>query len=144
MQTHQIKKNSTNKKSRQIGRGGKRGKTSGRGMKGQTARAGHKVRPAIRDIIKKIPKLRGYRFKSIQTKPIIVTLTQIDKNFESNEKVTPMTLAEKRIISLVKGKMPKVKILANGQITKKITITGCLMSLSVKNKIEKIGGQIEK
>jgi len=49
-----------------VGRGGKHAKTSGRGGKGQTARAGNKRRPELRDIIKKLPKNRGYRFKSIQ------------------------------------------------------------------------------
>ena len=47
-------------KSRRVGRGGKRGKTSGRGGKGQTARSGNKIRPEWRDLIKKIPKRRGY------------------------------------------------------------------------------------
>ena len=49
-----------------MGRGGRRGKTAGRGGKGQTARAGNKRRPELRDIIKKLPKNRGYQFKSIQ------------------------------------------------------------------------------
>lgn len=49
-----------------MGRGGKRGKTAGRGGKGQTARAGNKRRPELRDIIKRLPKNRGYHFKSIQ------------------------------------------------------------------------------
>ena len=52
MQIHEIKRKNTNKKSVQIGRGGKRGKTSGRGMKRQTARSGHKDRPVLRDQIK--------------------------------------------------------------------------------------------
>ena len=55
-----------NKKDRLVGRGGKHAKTSGRGGKGQTARAGNKRRPELRDIIKKLPKNRGYRFKSIK------------------------------------------------------------------------------
>ncbi len=59
MQLHNLKKNTGNKKRRQVGRGGKRGKTSGRGTKGQNARAGRKKRPELRDIIKHIPKLRG-------------------------------------------------------------------------------------
>jgi len=49
-----------------VGRGGKHAKTSGRGGKGQTARAGNKRRPELRDIIKKLPKNRGYSFKSIR------------------------------------------------------------------------------
>lgn len=65
MQIHNLKRVHKNKKDRIIGRGGKHAKTSGRGGKGQTARAGNKRRPELRDIIKKLPKNRGYRFKSI-------------------------------------------------------------------------------
>src|SRR5438132_12001393 len=60
MQLHTLSPRSPRLRSRSVGRGGKRGKTSGRGGKGQTARAGHKIRPEMRDIIKKIPKLRGW------------------------------------------------------------------------------------
>jgi len=71
MQFHNLTRNKSNRKSRQVGRGGKRGKTSGRGTKGQNARAGRKKRPEMRDIIKRVPKLRGRgrsSFKSIQIK----------------------------------------------------------------------------
>ena len=66
MQLNQLKPNTNRKYARQVGRGGKRGKTAGRGGKGQTARAGNKRRPELRDIIKRLPKNRGYQFKSIQ------------------------------------------------------------------------------
>jgi len=66
MQIHNLKRIHKNKKDRLVGRGGKHAKTSGRGGKGQTARAGNKRRPELRDIIKKLPKNRGYKFKSIQ------------------------------------------------------------------------------
>ena len=64
MQIHNLKRTHKNKKDRIVGRGGKHAKTSGRGGKGQTARAGNKRRPELRDIIKKLPKNRGYQFKS--------------------------------------------------------------------------------
>lgn len=63
MQLHQIQSSHKRKTKKRIGRGGKRGTYCGRGMKGQKARAGAKMKPAIRDLIKKIPKLRGYKFK---------------------------------------------------------------------------------
>ncbi|MBI5139446.1 hypothetical protein HZA26_02455 [Candidatus Nomurabacteria bacterium] len=66
MQIHNLKRIHKNKKDRIVGRGGKHAKTSGRGGKGQTARAGNKRRPELRDIIKKLPKNRGYQFKSIR------------------------------------------------------------------------------
>ena len=66
MQIHNLKRLHKNKKDRLVGRGGKHAKTSGRGGKGQTARAGNKRRPELRDIIKKLPKNRGYSFKSVR------------------------------------------------------------------------------
>jgi ribosomal protein L15 len=66
MQINNLKRVHKNKKDRIVGRGGKHAKTSGRGGKGQTARAGNKRRPELRDIIKKLPKRRGYQFKSIR------------------------------------------------------------------------------
>jgi ribosomal protein L15 len=75
MQIHNLKRVHKNKKDRIVGRGGKHAKTSGRGGKGQTARAGNKRRPELRDIIKKLPKNRGYQFKSVR-KPYIVTIAK--------------------------------------------------------------------
>jgi large subunit ribosomal protein L15 len=71
MQFHSLKRKTPNKRSRQVGRGGTRGKTSGRGTKGQNARAGRKKRPELRDFIKRVPKLRGrgiFALKSRQVK----------------------------------------------------------------------------
>ena len=59
MQIHNLKRTHKNKKDRLVGRGGKHAKTSGLGGKGQTARAGNKRRPEVRDFIKRVPKLRG-------------------------------------------------------------------------------------
>ena len=92
MQTHQIKRNTPNRDRRYVGRGGKRGKTSGRGTKGQNARAGRKIRPVIRDLIKKLPKNRGYKFKSIR-KVVLVDKAKLKTLFKDGEKVT---LAEVR------------------------------------------------
>lgn len=66
MQIHNLKRQHKNKKDRIVGRGGKHAKQAGRGGKGQTARSGNKRRPELRDIIKRLPKNRGYKFKSIQ------------------------------------------------------------------------------
>jgi len=59
MQLHELKPTIQNKSKKRIGRGGKRGTYSGRGMKGQKSRAGRKIRPAIRDLMQRTPKLRG-------------------------------------------------------------------------------------
>ncbi len=82
MQIHNLKRKYKNKKDRIVGRGGKHAKTSGRGGKGQTARAGNKRRPELRDIIKKLPKNRGYQFKSIRK----VVLLGKDKMLSKEEK----------------------------------------------------------
>ena len=78
MQIHNLKRTHKNKKDRIVGRGGKHAKTSGRGGKGQTARAGNKRRPELRDIIKKLPKNRGYQFKSVR-KAVIVSKDKVTK-----------------------------------------------------------------
>lgn len=142
MQTHNLKRKTANKKSRQVGRGGTRGKTSGRGTKGQLARAGHKTRPEIRDTIKRLPKLRGYSFKSIAWKAEIVDLTKLEASFASGETVSPKSLLEKGLVRQVGGLPPVVKILSDGEISKKLTIDGCLTSAKAKEKIEKAGGTV--
>lgn len=78
MQIHNLKRTHKNKKDRIVGRGGKHAKTSGRGGKGQTARAGNKRRPELRDIIKKLPKLRGYKFNSF-AKDVVLPRAEITK-----------------------------------------------------------------
>ncbi len=100
MQIHNLKRTHKNKKDRLVGRGGKHAKTSGRGGKGQTARAGNKRRPELRDIIKKLPKNRGYQFKSIQK----VFVLEKDKLIAPKEKFSEI---RKRLG--VKGKKIRIK-----------------------------------
>ena len=64
MQTHELKLKNAKKRKKRVGRGVKRGTTSGKGQKGQKARSGSRMRPAERDIISKLPKLRGVKNKS--------------------------------------------------------------------------------
>lgn len=142
MQIHQLKPIHPPKKEKRVGRGGKRGKYSGRGIKGQKSRAGRKLKPIIREILKKYPKLRGYKFKA-KKEIAIVNLDILDKKFEEGEKVTPESLHQKKIISKIKGKIPKVKILARGKIKKKLIIENCLLSKKAIEKIEKAGGTIK-
>ncbi len=142
MQIHQIKREHKNKKKRIVGRGGRRGKTAGRGTKGQNARAGHKKRPEMRDKIKKLPKLRGYHFKSIQDKPRTVNIEVLEKNFNAGEVVSPETLLAKGLISRTNGKVPKVKILGTGALSKKFKVQKCLLSATAKATIEKAGGEV--
>ncbi len=149
MQLHDLQPKTKNQSAKRIGRGGKRGKTSGRGTKGQKARAGHSIRPAIRDIIKKLPKLRGHgvnRSRTINDSVIsnaVVNLTVLDEIFSANEKVTPETLKSRGVISIKKGnKKGVVKILGTGELSKKLLFSGCEVSKSAKLKIEKAGGSL--
>lgn len=144
MQLNTLKRKTPNKSHKRVGRGGGRGKTSGRGTKGQNARAGHKKRPEIREQLKKLPKLRGYAFGSIQDKPAVVNLSSLEAMFAGGDTVSPVTLLERGLIRGRKGSTPKVKILGTGELTKKLTFTGCAVSGSAKEKIEKAGGTFAK
>lgn len=93
MQIHNLKRTHKNKRDRLVGRGGKHAKTSGRGGKGQTARAGNKRRPELRDIIKKLPKNRGYQFKS-KKKPFLLGL---DKTLSTKDRVEKFSEIRKRL-----------------------------------------------
>ncbi|HEY9583385.1 MAG TPA: 50S ribosomal protein L15 [Candidatus Paceibacterota bacterium] len=146
MQINNLKPRTKNKKTMIVGRGGRRGKTSGRGGKGQTARAGHKKRPELRDFIKRIPKLRGRgvnQNKSPNIKPTIVNLGDIEAVFETGSIISPATLIEKRTISTNDGRIPRVKILGSGDITKKFTIEECLISAQAREKVVKAGGSVK-
>ncbi|MBU6370691.1 MAG: uL15 family ribosomal protein [Patescibacteria group bacterium] len=146
MKIHELVRKTPNKKYPMIGRGGKRGKTSGRGGKGQTARAGHKGRPEMRDIIKRMPKLRGRGKNSnvaFRAKPAVVNLVALDAVFSAGDAVTPAILAGKGLVRVRGGQMPSVKILGTGDITKKLSVTGCLASAEAKAKIEKAGGSVK-
>ncbi len=145
MQKNNLKRNNPNKKKRTVGRGGKHAKTSGRGTKGQNARAGHKKRPEIRDFIKRIPKLRG-RGKnintSIQNKYSVVNVGDLNSLCKNGDTISPETLVKHGVLKMVKGSLPKVKILGTGTLDKSLTFKGCVVSNSAKLLIEKAGGNI--
>lgn len=126
-----------------MGRGGKRGTYSGRGLKGQKSRAGNRRQPIIRELIKRYPKLKGYRHGPTGAKPTVVNVEVLEGKFNEGEKITPRALLEKKIIYRIKGKMPKVKILGKGELTKAILIENCQLSKQAKEKIEKAGGKVK-
>lgn len=147
MQLHQLKPVHKLKKKKRVARGGKRGGYSGRGIKGQKSRAGAKIRPAVRDLMMKFPKKRGrakHAFKSLFSKPAILNLEDIEKNFKDGEIVSPKTLFEKRLIGRKKGALPEVKILGEGEISKKLAFQNILLSKSARAKIEKAKGAIRQ
>ncbi|OGG51928.1 hypothetical protein A3C18_01825 [Candidatus Kaiserbacteria bacterium RIFCSPHIGHO2_02_FULL_54_11b] len=141
-------KRMTMRPNKRVGRGGKRGKTAGRGTKGQNARAGRKKRPEMRDIIKKLPKRRGYgknRGRSVdgtRLSAVAISLDRLEKLFESGAEVTSKTLAEKGAIST--RTMPPAKIVGTGALTKKLSLKGVAVSQSARLAIEKAGGTISE
>lgn len=144
MQLHTLKRHTQRKTKQQVGRGSKRGKTSGRGQKGQTSRAGRKLRPEIREVIKKIPKLRGRGKninKSFEIKPIVLNVKDF-ATIETGTVLTPQKLVDLKLVKLLKGKVPKVKILANGEITNSLTFKKFTISKAAQEKIEAAGGKV--
>ncbi|MCD6270911.1 50S ribosomal protein L15 [bacterium] len=142
MQIHQLKPKYKKKEKKRVGRGGKKGTYCGRGIKGQKARAGRKMQPIIRQILKKYPKLRGYKFSSLKKEIAVVNVEVLDKKFKDGDLITPQVLIEEKIIKKIKGKIPPVKILGRGNLSKKLTIQNCFLSESARAKIEKAGGKI--
>lgn len=143
MQLHELKPKTKNKSKKIRGRGGKRGSYSGRGIKGQKSRAGRRIRPQLRDIIKKIPKKRGYKFKPVRDNIPVVTIDIINKKFQEGETITPLKLFRRGLIKNLGKKKLKAKILSNGVLSKKIFVSGCEISNSTKEKILKAGGDIK-
>ncbi|HEY0948314.1 MAG TPA: uL15 family ribosomal protein [Candidatus Paceibacterota bacterium] len=131
-----------------VGRGGKRGKTSGRGTKGQNARAGHRKRPEMRDILKKLPKLRGHgqnRARTVRAKRreyAPVNLATLEAAFAAGDAVTPETLYKKGLIPARGGRIAYVKILGTGSITKALKVSDCTASAAAKAAIEAAGGSL--
>ena len=144
MQLHELKIVHKSKKKRRVGRGGKRGTTSGRGTKGQKSRAGHRIRPAVRDIIMQMPKRRGANFISLKAKPVVFNLDFLSEKFADGETVSPKTLADKKILRFQKGRLPTVKILGRGEIKKKLHFENCLFSASAKKSVGAGGGTIRE
>jgi large subunit ribosomal protein L15 len=142
MQIHDIKPNHKNKEKKRVGRGGKRGTYSGRGMKGQKSRAGTgKREPLIRRILKRYPKLRGYNNASVYDVHE-VNISTIEKHFEDGAKITPESLLEKKIIE--KSRKLPVKILGQGEVKKKFHIEECFISKKAKELVEKAGGSVKE
>jgi large subunit ribosomal protein L15 len=148
MQLHELKPTTPRKSAKRVGRGGKRGKTSGKGHKGQAARAGNSSRPEMREIIKKIPKLRGHGVNRARTvnpdrvRPVVINVSALEV-LDAGFVVTSKSLVTAGIIETKKKRAPLVKILGNGNLTKKLVIEGCQVSKSAEEKINKAGGTIK-
>jgi large subunit ribosomal protein L15 len=102
----------------------------------------------MREHIKKIPKLRGHGVNRAQTvnaekvQPVVVNVAALESGFESGATVNRKTMVAAGLLETVRRKAPAVKILGNGELTKKLVVEDCLVSASAKTKIEAAGGSV--
>ena len=149
MQLHELKPRTPKKDAKRIGRGGKRGKTSGKGHKGQKARAGNSTRPEMRELIKKLPKLRGHgvnRARTVNAErdlPMVVNVGQLEGAFKAGDTVSPKTLVAAGVLNTKRKKAPKVKLLGTGELKTKLTVEDCQVSKAAQEKIEAAGGSVK-
>jgi large subunit ribosomal protein L15 len=123
------------------GTGSGNGKTAGKGHKGQNARSGGGVRPGFEGgqipLYRKLPK-RGFHNKFAKTYSIVNV--DVFNKFEDGAVVDLATLLENKIVRKANDGL---KVLGNGEITKKITVKAAVFSATAKEKIEAAGGKIE-
>ena len=131
-----------NKKRKRLGRGigSGHGKTCGRGHKGQRSRAGYSVHPTFEGgqmpLVRRIPK-RGFNNRFALT-VAVVNVSDLEQRFDDGADVTPATLKER---NLAKGRHDLVKVLGDGELTKRLNVSAHRFSAAAKEKIEKAGGQ---
>ena len=117
------------------------GKTCGKGHKGQKARSGGSIRLGFEGgqmpLIRRVPK-RGFNNAAFKTQYAVVNLGELER-FEDGQAIDEALLRES---GLVRGKVAGVKILGDGELTKKLTITAAKVSASAREKIERAGGTI--
>ena len=142
MKLHELKANTGAKKSKiRRGRGdaSRAGNFSGRGCKGQNARAGGGVRIGFEGgqtpLLRRTPKLKGFK-NPTRVAFVVVNFDSIDARFSDGEVVSPETLVEKKILKTAKN---PVKILARGALTKKVRFEGVKLSASAEKLSEKLG-----
>ena len=145
MRLHELEKNPGATQKRKIvgrGRGSGLGKTSGKGHKGQNARSGGGVRAVFEGgqtpLYRRLPK-RGFSNYEFKTTYAVINVSDLNR-FENGTVVSPALLKE---VGLVKKQLNGIKVLGNGELTKKLTVQAHKFSKIAKEKIEKSGSKIE-
>jgi len=145
MRLHTLKPRPGAKKTRKrVGRGNGsgHGKTAGRGMKGQGSRSGSSTRPGFEGgqlpLIRRLPK-RGFNNAQFTTYYLPVNLGELDQ-FEDGATVDEAAL---RGAGLANGKSDGIKILARGELSKKLTVKASAFSGAARKRIEELGGTCE-
>ncbi|HLB40495.1 MAG TPA: 50S ribosomal protein L15 [Candidatus Babeliales bacterium] len=133
------------KKRKRVGRGGKLGTTAGRGSKGQKARSGggpaRGYEGGQMPLARRLPK-RGFNNKLFATTYEIVCLADLERQFTADAEVTLTQLVEKALLKNIKSnKAVKVKILGDGELTKRLVVIADAFSQSAKLAIQKAGGE---
>ena len=127
---------------KRVGRGGKFAKTAGKGEKGQNARSGGGVRPGFEGgqlpLFRRLGK-RGFSNARFKTVYACINVSDLNR-FDENTTITPELLIE---TGLVKKSLDGIKVLGNGELTKKLTVRANKFSSSAKAKIENVGGKTE-
>ena len=132
----------SNKNRKRVGRGigSGHGKTSGRGQKGQNARSGGGVRVGFEGgqnpLVFRIAK-RGFNNYEFSTRYAVINISDLEK-FEDGAEITPELLKE---MGIVKDMKDGLKVLGNGELTKKLTVNANKFSKVAKEKIENAGGK---
>ena len=146
MRIHELK--SIKKRSQRIGRSGKRGSYSGRGVKGQKSRAGRRMRPAERDIILRIPKRRGFRNLPKDDSAAVLNLGDISrrlKSFAEGKSPLVLNLGLLKTAGIIgKNFKGRVKILGGGELAFAVSVEKLDVSKSAEEKIRKTGGSVTK
>jgi large subunit ribosomal protein L15 len=132
-----------NRRRRRLGRGvgSGHGKTCGRGHKGQKSNPGYSTLPIFQGgtmpLVRRIPK-RGF---TNSFAPVVATVNvgDLERVFSAGEEVTPQSLREK---SLAKSRYDELKILGDGQLTKKLKVSAHRFSQTAREKIEQAGGEV--
>ena len=130
------------KRKMRVGRGGNKGTYSGRGMKGQNARTGGGVRPGFEGgqtpLLRRMPKMKGFKNPN-KVHYFALNVSRIDSIYKDGETVDVKSLIEKGVLK----KATAIKVLGNGEISKKVKVSADLASKSAIAKIEKAGGSVE-
>lgn len=118
-----------------------KGKTAGRGTKGQRARAGRGIKPYFEGgqlpLVRRLPHLRGFT-NIFREEFDVVNLDSLDSKFEANAVVTPDSLADQGMVK----KASHVKVLARGELSKPLEISAHAFSAKAKEKIASAGGRV--
>ncbi|MCF7831050.1 50S ribosomal protein L15 [Candidatus Gracilibacteria bacterium] len=143
MKLHELKPNIKKSRIRRgQGDGSGRGTFSGRGCKGQNSRAGGGVRKGFEGgqtpLIQRMPKQRGFNNPN-KIEAQVINLEVLEENFKDSDKVNFETLLAKKLIN---KNNTKVKILGEGELTKKLELTDLLVSKAAQKAVEKAGGKV--